>query len=79
LGDAQWLAERMRDFASIVHSTPRSDDAKPIRLPGEIELERLERQRRDGIAIDAAVEATLRQLAQRIAQKKGGSPLGDPP
>jgi ureidoglycolate dehydrogenase (NAD+) len=59
LGASAWLAERMQDFAAILHETPATDPRKPVRVPGEIELDRLERQRRDGIAIDDAVLAWL--------------------
>lgn len=67
LGSAEWLAERVRDFASIVHDTPAADPANPVRLPGEIEMGRFERQRRDGIAIDPALRAKLQAYAARAA------------
>ncbi|MGZ5083139.1 MAG: Ldh family oxidoreductase [Usitatibacter sp.] len=63
LGTDAWLGDRVRDFAHIVHSTPRSDPGQPIRLPGEIELDRLERHRREGIPIDVH----LRDLLMRFA------------
>jgi LDH2 family malate/lactate/ureidoglycolate dehydrogenase len=63
LGSAEWLAERAADFAHIVHDTPRADAGRPVVLPGEIELDRLERQRRDGIDIDARLIARLQSLA----------------
>ena len=59
LGPPAWLAARMKDFAAILHETPASDPRRPVLLPGEIELDRLERQRRDGIVIDDAVLAWL--------------------
>jgi LDH2 family malate/lactate/ureidoglycolate dehydrogenase len=59
LGSSEWLAARMADFASILHDTPPTDPARPVKLPGEIELDTLERQRRDGIALDDAVLASL--------------------
>jgi len=65
LGSTEWLAQRVEDFAAIVHATPRADPAQPVRLPGEIEMEKLARHRRDGVAIDAAVRATLERLAAR--------------
>ena len=64
LGSEAWLAERMADFAGILHSTPPADPAKPVLLPGEIELGRLERHRREGLAIDPA-------LLQRLAALGG--------
>ena len=63
LGAADWLAERVRDFSEIVHATARADAAVPVRLPGEIELERLERHRRDGVPVDAALVARLEAMA----------------
>ena len=33
-----WLAERMTDFAAILHSTPAADASKPVLLPGEMEM-----------------------------------------
>jgi LDH2 family malate/lactate/ureidoglycolate dehydrogenase len=65
LGPPEWLAERMRDFAAILHDTPRADPASAVLLPGEIELSRLERHRRDGIALDADLLAKLQAYAAR--------------
>ena len=63
LGPTQWLAQRMADFDAIVHGTPRADPAVPVLLPGEIELDRLERHRREGVAMDPALVARLEALA----------------
>jgi LDH2 family malate/lactate/ureidoglycolate dehydrogenase len=65
LGSTEWLAQRMADFAAIVHQTPPSDPATLVKLPGEIELANLARHRRDGIAIDPAVRLGLERLAAR--------------
>ncbi|MCW5590547.1 MAG: Ldh family oxidoreductase [Burkholderiales bacterium] len=65
LGPPEWLAQRMREFAAIIHDTPPADPASPVLLPGEIELGRLERHRRDGIALDPALVAKLEALASR--------------
>ena len=65
LGPTDWLAHRMADFDAIVHATPRADPAVPVRLPGEIELDRLERHRREGVTVDSALIARLEQLATR--------------
>ncbi len=67
LGSSDWLAERVADFADIVHETPRADPGKPVRLPGEIELENMARHRRDGIEIDPALLKTLEGFAARRA------------
>ena len=63
LGSRDWLTERMRDFAAILHDTPAAEAAKPVRLPGEMELDNLERQRGEGIALDAKVLKMLESLA----------------
>jgi ureidoglycolate dehydrogenase (NAD+) len=67
LGSPEWLAQRVADFAGIVHGTPRSDPAQPVRLPGEIEMENLARHRRDGIEIDPALLGVLQHFAARTA------------
>jgi ureidoglycolate dehydrogenase (NAD+) len=67
LGNAQWLADRVSDFAAIVHDTPPAKPGTPVRLPGEAEIANLVRQRRDGIDIDAALVAKLESYAARAA------------
>jgi LDH2 family malate/lactate/ureidoglycolate dehydrogenase len=67
LGTPGWLAGRMADFASIVHGTPAADPGKPVLLPGEIEMDNLERHRRDGIEVDPVLRAKLEAYAQRLA------------
>lgn len=67
LGLSEWLAERIADFAGIVHSTPPLDPARRVLLPGEIELDRFERQRREGIGLGDEVIAALAALASRPA------------
>ncbi len=68
LGSPEWLADRVRDFAEILHSTPPSDPGKPVLLPGEKQLEAFERQRREGIAIGAAEREVLERFAARAAR-----------
>jgi ureidoglycolate dehydrogenase (NAD+) len=68
LGSAEWLAERMADFAAIVQGTPAADPATPVKLPGEIEMANMARQRRDGIEIDAALLKTLEAFAARATR-----------
>jgi len=60
LGSPEWLAGRMNDFAAILHGTPAADPARPVLVPGERELDFLERQLRDGIDLDPAVLAKLK-------------------
>ena len=65
LGSGEWLAARVADFAAIVHGTPAAVAGKPVLLPGEIEIGNLQRHRRDGIAIDAALRGKLEAYAAR--------------
>jgi len=68
LGPPQWLAARMQDFISILHSTPPADPGSPVLVPGEIEMRKLELHRREGIAIDAALRDKLEAYASRWAR-----------
>lgn len=63
LGSSEWLAQRMRDFAQILHASPAAEQGKPVIVPGEIELRNMARQRAQGIDLDAAVLAMLQQRA----------------
>ncbi|HUL56742.1 MAG TPA: Ldh family oxidoreductase [Usitatibacter sp.] len=65
LGNSEWLAARVADFAAIVHDTPRAAAGTPVRLPGEAEIANLVRQRRDGIDVDAALIAKLESYGAR--------------
>lgn len=55
----------MADFCGILHATPPADADAPVLRPGEIELNNLARQHREGITLDAAVLATLGAYAER--------------
>ena len=59
LGSPEWLAGRMNDFAAILHDTPAADPSRPVLVPGERELDSLERQLREGIDLEPAVLAQL--------------------
>ena len=65
LGSTAWLAERVDDFAQILHDTERADPAVAVKLPGENEMEKLARHRRDGIEVDPEVVAMLERLSTR--------------
>jgi LDH2 family malate/lactate/ureidoglycolate dehydrogenase len=67
LGSTQWLADRMKDFAAILHASAPADPAHPVIVPGEIELRKMARQRQEGITLDPAVVALLRTHAARAA------------
>ncbi len=64
LGSTQWLAQRMNDFAAILHGSPAVNPDQPVIVPGEIELQKMARQREHGITIDRAVLALLQQHAK---------------
>jgi ureidoglycolate dehydrogenase (NAD+) len=66
LGSTQWLAQRMRDFAAILHASPPADSARPVLVPGEIELGKLQRHRRDGVELDPTTLELLRRHAGRV-------------
>ena len=63
LGSAQWLSERMMDFAAILHDSPPAVAGKPVIVPGEIELKKMAQQRTTGIVLEAATVALLLQHA----------------
>lgn len=63
LGSTAWLAERMNDFAAILHGSPAVDPERPVIVPGEIELAKLERHRQHGVALDADTMALLSRYA----------------
>lgn len=67
LGPTQWLAARMQDFAAILHGSAPADPGRPVIVPGEIELDKLTRQRETGIAMDPGVKALLDQHANAKA------------
>lgn len=69
LGPPEWLAARMQDFLGILHSTPPADPDATVLAPGEIELGKLERHRRDGIDLDPALIASLEALAARASAR----------
>ncbi len=61
LGAGAWLAGRLDDFSTLIHSTPRADPSTPVLLPGETELDRLERHQREGVVIDDSVVEMLKR------------------
>lgn len=65
LGSAQWLAERMNDFARILHDSPPAEAEGRVFVPGEIELAKMKTQRADGIEV---ADETLALLYKYAAQ-----------
>jgi len=66
LGSSQWLADRMRDFAGILHGSPAVDPQAPVIVPGEIELARMHKQKAQGITLD---RSTLELLNGFVSPK----------
>jgi LDH2 family malate/lactate/ureidoglycolate dehydrogenase len=67
LGSTQWLAERMNDFAQILHGSAPADPARPVIQPGEIELAKMARQKAEGIVLSPDVLELLRGHADAPA------------
>lgn len=65
LGTPQWLAQKMKDFAQILHDTPAADPANPVLVPGEIELSRYHQACAQGVAVDPLVLAYLNERVQK--------------
>ena len=65
LGSTEWLAQRMRDFAAILHDSPPADPKSPVIVPGEIELNKMRQHQREGLVLDATTYQLLNQYAQR--------------
>ena len=66
LGSPQWLTARMMDFAEILHDSPPADPARPVIVPGEIELDRMAYQKQNGIVLDPAVVELLQHHAKGV-------------
>lgn len=63
LGSSDWLAQRMNDFAAILHDSPAAETDKPVLVPGEIELAKMKEQRKNGIHMPVDVIALLQRHA----------------
>ena len=70
LGPTSWLAERMRDFAQILHDSPPARAESPVIVPGEIELGKMAAQRRDGLRMPRDVIELMQVHAARLAPQK---------
>lgn len=64
LGPSGWLAERMKDFTSILHDTQPSDPRLPVQVPGEIEMQSFRRAQTQGIDIGQDVTNALRKCGK---------------
>ena len=63
MGSSDWLAQRMNDFAEILHDSTAAETDKPVLVPGEIELAKMKEQRENGIRMPADVMALLQRHA----------------
>jgi ureidoglycolate dehydrogenase (NAD+) len=63
LGNSEWLASRMTDYAAILHGSAPADPDAPVLVPGEIELNQYDRQLAEGINIGAEQLAMLEAAA----------------
>ena len=66
LGSSAWLSKKMQDFASILTESPPANSAHPVIVPGELELSKLELQRREGITLSADTLAIIKKYAGEI-------------
>jgi LDH2 family malate/lactate/ureidoglycolate dehydrogenase len=64
LGNTEWLSERMNDFASILHGSEAADPQKPVMVPGEIELKKMQNHLQDGIPIEDDLLLMLENFSQ---------------
>jgi LDH2 family malate/lactate/ureidoglycolate dehydrogenase len=62
LTDESTLSSRVDDFASRLLSTPATNPTDPVRLPGQLEMQRYHDQIRDGVQIDDVDVQALRAL-----------------
>jgi LDH2 family malate/lactate/ureidoglycolate dehydrogenase len=65
LGPSNWLGERMQDFARILRDSPPARADAAVIVPGEIELGRMARQKREGLRMPAEVIERMREHAAR--------------
>lgn len=63
LGGAGWLAQRMADFRAILLDTPPADPDRPVLVPGDIEMAKLQRQREHGIDLAPEVFEMVKRYA----------------
>ena len=63
MGSSDWLAQRMNDFAEILHDSTAAETDKPVLVPGEIELAKMKEQRENGIHMPVDVMSLLERHA----------------
>ncbi|WP_233839019.1 Ldh family oxidoreductase [Paraburkholderia sp. ZP32-5] len=72
LGNSEWLAARMTDYAAILHGSAPVDPNAPVIVPGEIELNQYDRQLAEGIDIGVEQLAMLEAAAVGKYQTAAG-------
>jgi LDH2 family malate/lactate/ureidoglycolate dehydrogenase len=63
LGSGDWLAQRMSDFCAILRATPPADPDKPVLVPGDIEIAKLQRHQREGVVLETGLREKLEAIA----------------
>jgi LDH2 family malate/lactate/ureidoglycolate dehydrogenase len=69
LGNTDWLAQKMNDFASILHDSAPADPARPVIVPGEIELQKMNHYLEHGIPISEDLRALLENFSRGKFEK----------
>jgi ureidoglycolate dehydrogenase (NAD+) len=64
LGLGEGLAQKMNDFASILHDSPPSDPQQPVIVPGEIELNKMKHFLAHGIPISEDLRVLLENYSK---------------
>lgn len=57
---------RLERLVAEVRDAPAIDPARPVRLPGEVEFQRMEQRQKDGVPVSRETVNGLRPLAQQL-------------
>jgi len=69
LGNTDWLAQKMSDFASILHDSEPADPTRPVIVPGEIELNKMSHCLEHGIPMDEDLLTLLNNFSKDKFEK----------
>jgi LDH2 family malate/lactate/ureidoglycolate dehydrogenase len=69
LGNTDWLAQKMNDFASILHDSEPADPTRPVIVPGEIELNKMNHCLEHGIPMDEDLLTLLNNFSKGKFEK----------
>ena len=53
----------MSDFCAILRATPPADPDKPVLVPGDIEIAKLQRHQREGVVLEPGLREKLEAIA----------------